>query len=185
MGSRKRYQMNRVTVEPGDSRPATWTFAGKAVAGVEQSYSVTDGNFATRNAWEFMVRIPKTRGDRLEVRPRSTPNLKVWAELTDRSLTFAKATKGEARGRRYCPVALADPTGTRSRDVVRGDERSLLPAWFDAVQGRMRLKQNVRPTRGTDGESLVVLVPADDHAAMIRLFFATKVWVLKEGITLA
>jgi hypothetical protein len=185
MASRKRYQMNRVTVEPGDSRPATWTFAGKPVTGVEQSYSVTDGNFPTRNAWEFMVRIPKTRGDRLEVRPRSTPNLKVWAELTDRSLTFARATKGEARGRRYCPVALADPTGTKSRDVVRGEERSLLPPWFDAVQGRMRLKQNVRPTRGTDGQSLVVLVPPDDHAAMIRLFFATKVWVLKEGITLA
>jgi len=29
-----------------------------------------------------------------------------------------------------------------------------------------------------------VLVAADDHASMIRLFFATKVWVLKEGITL-
>jgi hypothetical protein len=31
----------------------------------------------------------------------------------------------------------------------------------------------------------VVLVAAGDHAAMIRLFFATKVWVLKERITLA
>jgi hypothetical protein len=185
MASRKRYQLNRVKVEPGDSRPATWTFAGKPVTGTEQNYTVTDGNFATRNSWEFMVRIPKTRSERLEVRPRSTPNLKVWAELTDRSLTFARATKGDARGRRYCPVALADPTGARSRDVVRGDERARLPAWFDALQGRMRLKQNVRPTRGTDGQSLVVLVPADDHAAMIRLFFATKVWVLKEGITLA
>jgi hypothetical protein len=49
----------------------------------------------------------------------------------------------------------------------------------------MRLKHNVRPTKGTDGESLVVLVQPNDHAAMIRLFFATKVWVLKEGITLA
>jgi hypothetical protein len=49
----------------------------------------------------------------------------------------------------------------------------------------MRRKQNVRPTRGTDGDSLVILVPAGDHAAMIRLFFATKVWILKEGITLA
>ena len=49
----------------------------------------------------------------------------------------------------------------------------------------MRLKQNVRPTRGTDGEVLVVLVPSDDHAAMIRLFFAMKVWVLKERVALA
>ena len=182
MASRKRYQLDLVTVEPGDSRPATWTFAGDAVSGMEQSYLVTDGNFSSRNTWDFMVRIPKTRGQRLEVRPRTTPNLKVWAELTDRSLTFARATKGEARGRWYCPVALADPTGARSRDVIRGDQRHQLPAWFDSLQGRMRLKQNVRPTKGTDGQSLVMLVQPDDHAAMIRLFFATKVWVLKEGI---
>ena len=62
MASRKRYQLDRVTVEPGDSRPATWTFAGKPVTGVEQSYAVTDGNFPTRNTWELMVRIPKTPG---------------------------------------------------------------------------------------------------------------------------
>ncbi|HKT59764.1 MAG TPA: hypothetical protein VJQ46_06915 [Gemmatimonadales bacterium] len=185
MPSRKRYQLDRVTVEPGDSRPATWTFAGDPVAGTEQSYLVIDRNFPSLNVWNFMVRIPKARGERLEVRPRTTPNLKVWAELTDRSLTFARATKGEARGRWYCQVALADPTGGRSRDVVRGDERDRLPPWFDPLRGRMRLKHNVRPTRGTDGDSLVVLVAADDHAAMIRLFFATKVWVLKEGITLA
>lgn len=186
MASRKRYRLDRVMVEPGDSRPATWTFgSGKRVTGAEQSYVVTDRNFLTRNAWEFIVRIPTASGEQLEVRPRSMPSLKVWAELTDRSLTFVRATKGEARGRRYCKVALADPTGLRSRVIVRGDERSRLPVWFDPLQGRMRLKQNVRTTRGTDGQSLVVLVPADDHAAMIRLFFATKVWILKEGITLA
>ena len=184
MASRKRYQLDRVTVVPGESRPATWAFAGDAVSGTEQTYAVTDGNFPTRNTWEFVVRIPRARGERLEVRPRTTPNLKVWAELTDRSLTFARATRGEARGRWYCQVALADPTGARTKDVVKGDERSQLPPWFGPLQGRMRLKQNVRPTRGTDGQALVVLVPADDHAAMIRLFFATKVWVLKERVSL-
>jgi hypothetical protein len=30
-----------------------------------------------------------------------------------------------------------------------------------------------------------VLVAADDHSAMIRLFFAMKVWIMKEGFTLA
>ena len=185
MASRKRYQLDRVTVDAGDSRPATWTFAGEAMAGTERSYTVTDGNFPARNAWDFVVRVPKARGQRLEVRPRTTPNLKVWAELTDRSLTFARATKGEARGRWYCQVALADPTGSKTKDVVKGDERHQLPPWFDSLQGRMRLKQNVRPTRGTDGDALVVLVPAGDHAALIRLFFATKVWVLKERITLS
>jgi hypothetical protein len=184
MAPRKRYQLDRVTVDAGDSRPATWTFGGEPVSGTEQTYAVIDGNFPSRNEWEFMVRIPRARGGRLEVRPRTTPNLKVWAELTDRSLTFSRATRGEARGRWYCQVALADPTGTKTKDVVKGEERRRLPAWFDALQGRMRLKKNVRPTRGTDGDSLVVLVPAEDHAAMIRLFFATKVWVLKEGVSL-
>jgi hypothetical protein len=49
----------------------------------------------------------------------------------------------------------------------------------------MRLKHNVRQTRGTDGNSLVVLVSSEDHAAMIRLFFAMKVWVMKEGFSLS
>jgi hypothetical protein len=185
MASRKRYQLDRVTVQAGESRAATWTFAGEAISGTELSYAVTDGNFANRNEWQFVVRVPKVRGQRVEVRPRTTPNLKVWAELTDRSLTFGRATKGEARGRWYCQVALADPSGARTKDVVRGEERGELPAWFDVLRGRMRLKQNVRPTKGTDGQALVVLVTAADHPAMIRLFFAMKVWILKEGISLA
>jgi hypothetical protein len=142
-----------------------------------------DGNFPTRNRWEFIVRVPRERGARVEVRPRTTPALKVWEELTDRSLTFLPATRGPARGKWYCQVALADPRGEKSKSVVRADQRGELPAWFTPLRSRMRKKEVVRTTRGTDGNSLVILVP-DDHASMIRLFFATKVWVLKEGFTL-
>ncbi|MGH7509057.1 MAG: hypothetical protein ACREMZ_06265 [Gemmatimonadales bacterium] len=184
MAPRIRYRLDRVRVKPGEQRPSTWTFGGKPMAGIEQTYAVRDENFPSRNQWEFVVRVPKERDGRVEVRPRTTPNAKVWAELPDRSLTFARATKGEARGKWYCQVALADPTGERSRDIVRADQRSELPGWFDALRSRMRVKQNVRNTRGTDGQVLVVLVPADDHEAMIRLFFATKVWVLKERVAL-
>jgi hypothetical protein len=185
MAARKRYRLDRVTVARGEERASTWTFGGKPVSGIEQAYGVVDGNFVSRNEWEFVVRLPKDRNGRIEVRPRSTPNVKVWAELPDRSITFSRATKGEARGKWYCQVALADPTGARSRDVVRGDERSALPAWFDVLRGRMRVKQNVKNTNGTDGETLVVLVTAGDYTTMIKLFFATKVWVLKERIALA
>jgi hypothetical protein len=184
MARRTRYQLDRVTVWPGEVRPSTWTFGGKPMSGVEQTYAVRDENFTSRNEWEFVVRMPRDRDERIEVRPRTTPNVKAWAELPDRSITFSRATKGAARGKWYCQVALADPTGTKSRDIVRGDQRRQLPRWFDPLRGRMRVKQDVRNTRGTDGEALVVLVPADDHAAMIRLFFATKVWVLKERIAL-
>jgi hypothetical protein len=176
--------LDRVTVEPGEQRASTWTFGGTPVSGTEQSYTARDANFPSRNEWEFVVRIPNIRDGRIEVRPRTTPNVKVWAELPDRSLNFSRATIGEARGKLYCKVALADPTGARSRDVIRGDERGELPSWFDALKGRMRLKQKVRTTKGNDGEDLVVLVRPDDHGTMIRLFFAMKVWVLKERITL-
>lgn len=184
MTRRRRYRLDRVTAIPGEQRPSTWTFGGNPVSGIEQGYIVEDGNFPARNRWEFVVRLPRDRDGRVEVRPRTTPNVKVWAELPDRSLTFSRATRGSARGFWYCPVALADPTGLRSRTIVRGDARSELPAWFDPLKGRMRTKEKVRSTRGTDGESLVILVRPHDHLTMIRLFFATKVWILKERIAL-
>jgi hypothetical protein len=184
MGLRKRYQLERVTVWPGERRSATWTFGGSPVSGIEQSYAVRDENFSSRNEWEFIVRIPSGRDQRIEVRPRTTPNVKAWAQLPDRSLTFARATKGEARGKWYCQVALADPTGTKSRDIVRGDQRDELPRWFDQLRRRMRIKEKVRNTRGTDGQALVLLVQPDDHPTMIRLFFATKVWIMKERVAL-
>ncbi len=182
MKSRKRYQLEKVTVEPTGSRESSWTFAGDAVRGTEFSYLVVDGNFPSRNVWEFIVRVPAARGARVEVRPRTAPAVKAWAELPDRSLTFSRATRGAARGKWYCQVALADATGEKSKSVVRTDERDELPSWFAPLQGRMRRKEAVKPTKGTDGNSLVILIPADDHGFMIRLFFATKVWVLKERI---
>jgi hypothetical protein len=84
MARRIRYRLDRVQVWPGEARPATWTFAGQAMAGTEYSYSVRDENFRSRNEWEFVVRVPRGRDERIEVRPRVTPNVRVWAELPDR-----------------------------------------------------------------------------------------------------
>ena len=197
MASRKRYRLDQVALEPGETRRAKWTFAkgGRQapVKGTEHLYTVTDGNLSGRNKWEFLVRVPDDSDGRVEVRPRSTPPTHTWKSLTYRSIQFQKATKGEARGRRYCKVSLAvppkgrakdDPRGTRTKDVIRGDQRRDLPKWFESLQGRMRTKESVRSTRGTDGNTLVILVQPDDHAMMIRLYFAMKVWVLKEGIEL-
>jgi len=197
MASRKRYRLDQVAVEPGEVRRAKWTFAkgGRQapVRGSEHLYSVTDGNLAGRNKWEFLVRVPDESDGRVEIRPRTTPPIHTWKALTYRSLQFQKATKGEYRGRRYCKVSLAvppagrakdDPRGTRTKDVIRGDQRRDLPRWFESLQGRMRTKESVRSTRGTDGNVLVILVQPDDHATMIRLYFAMKIWILKEGIEL-
>jgi len=184
MAKMKNYRLDRVMIEEGEAHAAQWTFAGTSMSGTEQWYGVTDGNFPTRNKWEFVLRISKAAGDRIEVRPRSTPPLKVWEELTDRSLTFMRATLPAARGKRYCLVALADPAGEKTKDVVRTDERDLLPKWFDLIGHRLRAKESVRRTKGTDGKALVALVQEGDHAMMIRLFFAMKVWVLKEKFSL-
>jgi hypothetical protein len=81
-------------------------------------------------------------------------------------------------------ASLADVSGTKSRAVVRSDQRDQLPPWFDSLKHRMRAKARVKRTRGTDAGALVLLVPEGDHAGMIRLFFALKVWVLKEGFEL-
>ncbi|HEY3117768.1 MAG TPA: hypothetical protein VGK54_13575, partial [Chloroflexota bacterium] len=135
MAPRTRYRLDRVTAEPGEKRASTWTFGGDPMSGTEQTYAVRDSNSPSRNEWEFTVRVPKARDGRIEVRPRTTPNVKVWAELPDRSLNFSRATIGAARGKWYCKVALADPTGERSRDVIRSDERGELPSWFDELKG--------------------------------------------------
>lgn len=182
MRTRKRYRLDRVLVTPMQIRPASWAFAGRPVRGTEQTFAVVDTNLPSRNAWEFIVRVPRERGGRVEVRPRTTPRLRAWEELPDRSLTFSPATRGSGRGKWYGQVALADLSGNRSRVVVGADARHALPHWFNELSGRMRRKETVKPTRGTDGGSLVVLMDATDYPAMIRLYFATKVWILSERI---
>jgi hypothetical protein len=180
-----RYQLDKLAITPRENgRHATWTFARRPVAGVEHTFDVADGNFRARNSWQFVVRVPDDKGGRIEVRPLAVPDLKAWAELEDRSLTFTRATMAGYRGQLYCQVALADPKGEKTKDVIRGEERGALPKWFDPLRSRMRTKQTVRRTRANDGDQLVVLVKPADYDAMIGMFFATKVWVLKEKVTL-
>jgi hypothetical protein len=173
------YRLDKVVVEPGASRPASWMFARQPVSGIEYSYTVVDGNFRGRNEWEFIVRVPRSTGGRIEVRPLKAPNVTAWAGLERRSLTFKRANRPAYRGWSYCPVALADPTGQKSRTVVA--DKSSLPRWFQQLQSRIRKKNTVATTRGTDAESLVLLCDPDDHTSMIRAFFAAKVWVLKDA----
>lgn len=180
----RRYRIEKLDITLAAERPASWTFARDTVSGTEFAYVVRDRNFSGRNSWEFVVRVPKDRNGRIEVRPRSVPNLRVWAGLERRSLTFAQARRQGYHSWYYCQVALADPTGERTKDVIRGHERHDLPPWFEDFSTRLREKHRVRATKGYDGDELVAIVAADEHHRMIGLFFATKVWVLKEGVLL-
>jgi hypothetical protein len=179
--SRRRYQLERVTAELKIGRPSRWKIRDEPpVSGTEYVYKVTDDNFDRSNTWEFLVRVPRARSDSIEVRPSVVPNVRTWAGLDRRALMFERATLGRYRGGCYCKVALADPTGEHTRLIARVDEKDRLPYWLRSLRTRMRSKHAIRPTRGTDSESLVITVPADDHEQMIALFLATKAWVLKE-----
>ncbi len=179
-----RYRTDKLQIIAASERPATWTFTRQPVAGTEFSYGVVDGNFRSRNLWGFTVRVPDGRDERIEVRPSLVPPLKAWTGLERRSLTFTRARRASYRGWHYCQVALADPSGERTKDVIRIGERATLPRWFDDFSARLRRKATVRATRGHDGDELVVLVRPDEHERMIALFFASKAWILKERVHL-
>jgi hypothetical protein len=180
---RRRYSLEKLQVVPTDSQETSWPLMREPVSGIEHTYAVMDGNEPRHNEWRFTVRVPADRTKYIEVRPSYHPNLKAWAELQDRSLLFARCTLGRYRGLYYCQFTLADPTGEKTRRRVRPEDRDRLD-WLGIPPSIVKLKKNVRQTRGTDGDALVIIVRPLDYAMMIKLFFATKVWVLKEGFTL-
>ena len=177
------YKLERVEVEPAGSSRSMWTFAGKAVKGIEHQYDVTDRNQAAQNRWRFVVRIPREKDGRIEVRPVATPSNSKFAGLDRRSITFRRATRPGYTGFRYCPLALADPRGEATRRIAH--EKRGLPPWLRKLGRRLKAKDTVRPTRGNDGEMLVALVRPDDHQFMIAMFMATKAWVMKRGFRMA
>jgi hypothetical protein len=178
------FKLDRVEVARTGASPSTWAFARRSVKGIEHQYEVTDKNFTSRNKWNFVVRVPHDAHGRIEVRPVTTPNDSKYAGLDRRSITFMRATRPKYREFRYCPLALADPRGDSSRVLVRGSEKGDLPIWLRGLGWRLKEKDTVRSTRGTDGDFLVVLVRPDDHQFMIATFMATKAWVVKRRFTL-
>jgi hypothetical protein len=175
-----RYHLDRVQVLPKDERRTHFKFRQVTRPGIEFVYTVIDENYRTPQRWEFLVRVPDASGESVEVRPSLVPNVRAWAGLDRRALMFQRATIGRYRGQAYCKVALADETGERTRIEVKAVERSHLPYWFHALDSRLRRKEVVRRTRGTDADALVAIVAPDDHEMMIRIFLAAKAWVLKE-----
>jgi hypothetical protein len=177
----RRYRLERVDVELQSEKRSRWKIREEPlVRGIEYVYDVTDGNYRQRNVWEFLVRVPEARGGSIEVRPSVVPDVQAWSGLDRRAFMFERVTIGRNRGDCYCKVAIADPSGERTRLIARVDEKDRLPYWFRSRRARMRSKAAVRHTRGTDRDSLVITVPADDHQQMIALFLAAKAWVLKE-----
>jgi hypothetical protein len=180
---RKRYDWRKVDVSYLDENRASWKMAGHTVRGTDSTYRVRDRNFDRLNWWTMVVRVPNERAAGIVVQPLQAPGKKSWAGIERRSIVLVRGTKNRYRGEVYCKVNLADPTQGKTKIGFRRGERDVLPGWFDHLKHRMRLKDTVTTTRGSDGKSQVVVMAPDDHERMIRLFFALKVWVLEEGIT--
>jgi hypothetical protein len=178
-----RYRFDRIELEGPEKKAATWAFAGgKTIRGTEYRYRVKDANHRQRNRWVLLVRVPDYPYGRIEVRAEQAPNDQAFVGLDHRALTFRRCTLGTYTRFRYCPLALAKPSGA-AKDVVHNSQKYLLPAWLRS-QLRLRQKRTVRHSKGTDLKSLVALVPRDDYEEMIRVFLATKAWVLKSGFVL-
>ena len=179
-----RYRIDKVQVGQPQVRRGTWTFARLMTRGSEHIYQVVDGNHVQRNRWEFVVRVPDAATGRVQIQPVKVPNDTAYAGLDRRTLTFMRGTRPGYTSFRYCQLSLSRPGGEGTRDVVHRGERGLLPYWLRRLGWRLRQKATVRRTRGTDARSVVVLVRPEDHQMMIRVFFASKVWILKQGISL-
>lgn len=184
MARMRRYDPKLVDMEHLEDRSATWDFLRRRVRGTESLYEVRDRNYDRNNRWVFVVQQPGNDKNPIIVRPREWPEKAVWERIWRRSIVFNRAGKPGYRGKVYCKMTLADPTGARTKVFVRNVNRKLLPKWFAQFRPAMRRKITVTTTKGNDQDHYVVLVSPEDHLAMIRLFFALKVWVLNESFSM-
>jgi hypothetical protein len=123
------------------------------------------------------------KGDYVLLQALDYPRAKAWTPLARMVINFAKATMPDYRGMLYAKIRLADPAGDRKYDSIFWEQRKVLPAYIAAFD--LHAKSQVATTRGGDAESLVAVLPRDDHAQMIRLYFAVKAWPLREGLPAA
>lgn len=179
------YKPEKLDIQPPENHTGSWSAFGRsAVKGIEYFYTVKDTNFRSLNQWTIAIRVPNVPRGNVIVQPIRTPGKKVWAGIERKAIVLVRATKHPYRKKVYCKLNLADPTGGKTKKGARRGDRSALPKWFVFFENRMRLKQTVTTTRGTDANAQVVMLGHDDHKAMIALYFALKVWVMAEGFIL-
>jgi hypothetical protein len=176
------YDPQAVHVTSLGQRQATWEFQGQPRRGTEHRYEAVDNNAHTYNHWEFLVRVPQQPGQ-VSVQPTKVPKSSL-AVLERRAVVFVPATKRRHKRMLYAKLFVSDPSGKKNRIGLRGEDRHTLPNWFEYFGRGLRVKKTVTTTKGRDGESLVFLARPDDHERMIRLYFALRVWVLEERLSI-
>ncbi len=183
MARKTNLDVGLIVVSPGRvEEDAYWEFRGAVSHGAIYHYTVLDANDRLPLPWWFLVHVPKElrKGGYVLLQALDYPRIKSWTPVVRTVINFAKATMPDYRSMVYAKIRLADPAGAQKYENVTWEHRQVLPPYLRAFD--LRAKKRVATTRGRDADSLVALVRRDDHACMIRLFFATKVWPLREGL---
>jgi len=184
--STKHFNPNLVGVKEAHSnRDGHWQFQNAHFSGTIYEYSVEDRNFRPSHKWTFEVRVPNKfiQGAYIVVRPTTQhPQKDYWAGIDIDSINFARATRGSYRGLMYAKINLADVTGKKNKVGVSRGQRAGLPDYVHKFH--LRLKKTVASTKGTDSNYQVAVIEPEDHEAMIRLFFALKVWIRYDDFSL-
>jgi hypothetical protein len=183
MASRQTLDVSRIVVVPGriDQR-AYWEFRKQMFRGTIYHYAAMDANLPSRVPWWFTVNVPKTikKGGYVLLQALDYPRMEAWAPIPRTVINFAKATMTAYRGMLYAKIRLADPMSAQKYENTKWGHRKALPAYFGPFT--LRPKRKVATSRASDGDTLVAAMRRDDHAQMVRLFFATKVWPLRVGL---
>ncbi len=167
------------------NRDGHWQFQNTHYSGTIYEYAVEDKNFRSLNKWTFEVRVPDRfhKGAYVVVTPTNQHPQKIyWAGIDRESINLARATRGTYRKQIYAKINLSDVTGEKNKVGVSRGQRANLPDYI--LRFCLRLKKTVASTKGRDSNYQVALIDPEDHEAMIRLFFALKVWIRYDDFSL-
>ncbi len=182
MSRAPRFETERVIATPMRVEAgAFWEFSGRVFSGDIHHYLAADGNMPGSGTWWFLVHVPDDlkKGGYVLLQAVDYPRTEAWTPIARTVINFAKATMPRFRGMVYAKIRLSDPGGGHKFEGWTWKRRTELPVHLRGF--RLSVKSRVATTRGSDGDALVAVLPRQDHVAMIRLFFATKVWALCQG----
>lgn len=167
-----------------ENRDGHWKFHESQFTGIIYEYEVEDQNFRSPYKWIFEVCVPNKfhREAYILVKPTQHPQKSYWASIERKMVNFARVKTGVYRGWVYAKLNIADVTDKKNKIGITKGKRSFLPIYIRKFN--LRLKKTAVSTRGTDSNYEIAVTQPQNHRAMIRLFFALKIWVMYDNFSL-
>ena len=183
--AKRRFEAHKLVIKAAGQRPARWKWQKRNIRGTEYDYRVLDYNFSRYRRWLIRISEPDAfdHGAYVKVQPINVPARKLFAGLERRSINLPLGTVGDYKHYLYAKVSISDIGGRKNRLYVKSSDRQGLPQWLRSF--KLRKKETVAFTDAFDGDALVAVIRPGDHRAMIRLFLASKAWVLSSGFRLS